>query len=850
MSNEPNQKLRFNCPKCNCELVFPASAGGSRIQCTSCKAKVLVRDTKQEEEISLDELLNLGDGWSQPSHPSSESRATESTSPQVPPFARDGDLDDTISLTRDDYIVEDLQTPESDDDQVLELPTDDTESQPLRFNRQPQTDFGEELQMDVDGNQSTDRIEADGDPQSEKHPATEEQVELLDDDEIDDLLDITTTQPSEVRSEGSKSSSTLGNLATSNPFEHDEFAPIAIDGITIPENSAVMTCPICRTRIDAKPSEIGTRKRCPDCYSMVEIKGDKRLPSDENNAAQARRNDSTLWGAPSQLVNNASSEDVSPGDVQSLDLELSGQFENSLEPFGEVDPIEKPLLFSDEISLDVTGQAMPGFGSTIESTAGLDALQERSSFDSSSTSQRLDDDVPIYVAPEDFPDPDDDPKPNKHDDSDRSTRRSAAASDTAINVEPNDIQWIHPASPEAPKSFDTVDVTQSSTVDETKPGMQSHRQPISERAAEDDDTELALEAPAPRFKTSSEDILITDDAELLGSEGRGNPRGTTSPYRPSPTVNEPRFGEPRSAATSLSASPIESTGQKPGSVSENSEERPAQRNRSNGLPDNADGDHGSGDLPNLSHDFPKWVRSLFTDFTDLRVVGRMATLAFILGIAYILADWRHYFPAGEDKSFFNLMGAAFSITALGVVFATWLVSTTIHAAAAINYEIDATPRVNRWNSWIPDAAWEKFFGVAPVAWLSMFPGQLIGTVFFASTGAIIGFYLSTLISGFALTPLLLLSTIYNGNPLFMVAPKVFSTVFTVPNRWIRFYLASFPLLLAMMILGFALYVNHLIFTLIVAGLVMVVLTIYIKLLGSHFHDLLSFIDRDGEGRKV
>lgn len=310
----------FYCPNCHDNIELADDFADSSIQCPHCKLEVGVPDRDPDAEPTLDDLLDLGD---------KQSKSVAASSSRQPA------AHEPLELDKDDYIAE----TEDDDDEVADLPDDSfanltvedldlPDTQPANDDRQSEkpTDelFGDDLPADgSSGMAAINPID---------NSATTEDVQLIDDDDLTDLNDIVDVS----ENFAAKKEKSLKELSATDPFEHDEFSPLSIAGITQADNVVSETCPICGSMVYAKPSEVGRSKKCPDCYSMVEIKSSERLdlmePSEkqikdntklgfEDNAKQSDRDATTADGA-SQSDGGHSADSDSDNNVPGSDEDI------------------------------------------------------------------------------------------------------------------------------------------------------------------------------------------------------------------------------------------------------------------------------------------------------------------------------------------------------------------------------------------------------------------------------------------------------------------------------------------------------------------------------------------------
>lgn len=317
MSVDSNGGLGFQCPKCRNQVTVPATKAGTRVVCPSCKKPILVPGSQQSDEPSLDELLSLGDDPVQ-------------TKPvSVPESVEFTDESDALTLSKDDYIADEMDEAESE---ILELPDESSLAEKRT---------ADSLAIEPMANQSDEEIntgaQSVGDKGNDDH-----QVQLLDDD--DDLIKL--DEAIDVSSQVGPPQPTLQEAAESDPFEHDEFAPIRIEGITQASNVVSTSCHLCGTMIHAKPSEVGTQKKCPDCHSMVEIEPEG-ISLNEPTQEQVEKNKQLGFGMG--VASNRTSESPateSSDDYQLAPLEKNEPVDTRLEvgendPFNEIELLER-----------------------------------------------------------------------------------------------------------------------------------------------------------------------------------------------------------------------------------------------------------------------------------------------------------------------------------------------------------------------------------------------------------------------------------------------------------------------------------------------------------------------------
>ncbi len=74
-----------------------------------------------------------------------------------------------------------------------------------------------------------------------------------------------------------------------DPFEIDANAPLRVEGITPTESEFPLSCHLCGSLLYARMSEIGSKIRCHDCHSMVDVVAPKKAPRPQTPAPPTPR---------------------------------------------------------------------------------------------------------------------------------------------------------------------------------------------------------------------------------------------------------------------------------------------------------------------------------------------------------------------------------------------------------------------------------------------------------------------------------------------------------------------------------------------------------------------------------
>ncbi|HMO15006.1 MAG TPA: hypothetical protein PKD64_02665 [Pirellulaceae bacterium] len=256
------------------------------------------------------------------------------------------------------------------------------------------------------------------------------------------------------------------------------------------------------------------------------------------------------------------------------------------------------------------------------------------------------------------------------------------------------------------------------------------------------------------------------------------------------------------------------------------------------------------ETPNLLYKSVDWLRDNTRALLNWRVFVRLAILASILSLIFIFADWVTLHRAVVEKSFFDYFALALYGFMLVLTFCLWLISYTLFFATAVNNETLNLPVDERWKEWKPESLADTLLCIALPAWLGMLPGQIVGTTFYVATGSLLGFLLLSLISGIVFSPLTLLSTIYNGNKFSLMSPRIFGTLTTQFNIWLRFYLASFVLLLVALPFYFVLNFDWAVVSVLVALILTGLLALYAQISATHFNQVLIAIETPASKREI
>lgn len=209
---KPTTSLR--CPRCNASLKAGEEQAGQTLPCHKCGNELLVPGKKHAgSDLTVDDLIDLDD-----------------------------DVLDPV----------DSPDPEAARPAVAPTPVDPGQSaNPARDEVPDLAEWPVQQQDGLPGNGES----ADEPPENDLvlTPLADEDVDL------DDLLP--PPEPGEPREP----------VAGENPFEIDDHAPLRVDGITPTDSEFPITCHLCGSLLYGRLSQVGTRLKCHDCHSLVDV---------------------------------------------------------------------------------------------------------------------------------------------------------------------------------------------------------------------------------------------------------------------------------------------------------------------------------------------------------------------------------------------------------------------------------------------------------------------------------------------------------------------------------------------------------------------------------------------------
>ena len=205
----------IRCPKCDVSIFVYADQAGDQIRCPRCQTEILVPGAKP-------------------------------TSPSEP------SVEDLIDLESDENpLLEDVSSiPPSNEAPVASDKTDVLE------------DWPDELRLaaDPEDEQSEDHAEAALD-------FDQDSVDQTAEDSDDDLGELISNPETKLVVE------------TENAFEVDENSPLEVAGVTPADGQFGVVCQLCGSLLYGRVSQVGTKIKCHDCHSMVEVPQPKVKPT-------------------------------------------------------------------------------------------------------------------------------------------------------------------------------------------------------------------------------------------------------------------------------------------------------------------------------------------------------------------------------------------------------------------------------------------------------------------------------------------------------------------------------------------------------------------------------------------
>lgn len=205
----------IRCPKCEVSIFVYADQAGDQIRCPRCQNEILVPGTK-------------------PTSPSEHS------------------VEDLIELESDENpLLEDVSSsPPSNEAPITSDKTNVSEDWPdeLRLAADPEDEKNEDhSEAALDFNQGlVDQTAEDSD------------------DDLGELISNPETKPV---------------VETKNAFEVDENSPLEVAGVTPADGQFGVTCHLCGSLLYGRVSQVGTKIKCHDCHSMVEVPQPKAKPA-------------------------------------------------------------------------------------------------------------------------------------------------------------------------------------------------------------------------------------------------------------------------------------------------------------------------------------------------------------------------------------------------------------------------------------------------------------------------------------------------------------------------------------------------------------------------------------------
>jgi len=248
------------------------------------------------------------------------------------------------------------------------------------------------------------------------------------------------------------------------------------------------------------------------------------------------------------------------------------------------------------------------------------------------------------------------------------------------------------------------------------------------------------------------------------------------------------------------------------------------------------------DLPNLYHELEPWLRWQLSGLINLRFLIRAAVIAVLLGTAYIAVDWMASLSQVEEFQFLDVVGYLFFLLLAILSGGAAFFLSSVLGSAMIDDQTGDVPLADRWSTIVPDQILTRFLHLGASLAAAGFPGAFFGTILFVATESALAMYVFMLLSVFAFLPIVTTSAWYNGSPFGLFAKPVLETLPNLPQRWLRMYLGSACLCLAMIILAWILCINFFLVSLLVAGITTAVWFAYLRLLSTHIDDVTQYLE--------
>jgi len=223
----------IRCPKCRASIFVGDDQSGQRINCQRCQNTVLVPGAKRPAaaDLSVDELIDFDSDDDLLNDPVVQDQPSPGMKEQQ------GQLQNSVPAPADE--------PLELTDDLLDQATDDLRLAPEK--RLPASEL-------LTSNEAV----SDSGSIADESPGSDS-----DSEDLGDLIDIPVAEPID---------------AARDPFQVDKDADLVVEGVTLQEGQFGVDCHLCGSLLYARVSQVGTKIKCHDCYSLVEVPAPKETP--------------------------------------------------------------------------------------------------------------------------------------------------------------------------------------------------------------------------------------------------------------------------------------------------------------------------------------------------------------------------------------------------------------------------------------------------------------------------------------------------------------------------------------------------------------------------------------------
>ena len=740
------ENLDLNCPQCGNLISVPPSLAGQRTACPRCESKILVPGTAGKADDLFSDLFDDAPQDLEENGGQTADRIPDSLPESMATLSADefGDLPGDVAAS--------AQADDMEVDVLPPLPGAETENE-----RESAGPAGEVLRPQQADDEAT--LKFDPEPLTPDSQASSEIAESDFAEGVeDDLLPVDLAADANTEFRGiDEQVKQAEKLQGKDPFAAEEDARIPLDGLEgrYGRDSISVACPVCDSRIFAHRSRAGSKLKCDDCFTLVEIppieewEGSNSAASSKSASSNA---DATL-GFPDD-------EATQPADPDELKVE-----EPVVREFPKYDSDDEYQLEP----LDTTGLVPdpPPAAQPVEAIRGPGLSADP---DPGSSGPDVGSDETIS-APAAF---------------DFGNGSSAAAE--PMPAEPVEAEPRHPIEKElfqrAETLADPADLLSLESTDEVRPespaSHPSNQGPGAPSAptlaADDDDLGYGL-LPLDDEPAADRQDGNSVDSPVRPIVGSANTSSGHSPYVDDPIDLEqtPKRNKLGSDSAAADANKQDATSAAAGEVPP-SEQQAAQ----------------SGDSLDFQEEAKQILNSVVKPVSSVdnwRFLGFFLLLLALTYPAYAVFGACH---SAEDFLFVVLGYGA----VLPMLIILTLLSAMYQGVVLYNMML-STAHIENEPDW-PEFQLSDWFGqslaVGPIALVGCIPGLLVGSSLWAVTGY--GLVVVPMFAGWSMLVFsgpLMMAALYNESIYNVVAPKLVQSVPAAKMAWMVFAGALLPL---------------------------------------------------------